>query len=176
MLYNHDTIELISNLRDLRETAKVATAKVENGREKLTTNIIETTVNNWTNEYKENSTFTSFSNYLKACQSELMAETDEKEVSLQNVITLSITVISKGLTKATYKQMLSVAKYAKFINWTLAKTDLKIELVNAKKLFEIDAKSNYLDFEAMTISEIEKLQLALSIIKSDKVKIAKKAK
>ena len=173
MLYTNETTDLIATLRNLRETAKNATAKVESGREKLTTNIIETTVNNWTNEYKENSTFTSFSNYLKACQAELMAETDENEKSLQNVITLSITVISKGLTKATYKQMLSVAKYAKFINWTLAKTDLKIELVNAKKLFEVDAKIGFNDFEVMTIAEIEKLQLALSIIKSDKTKKSK---
>jgi hypothetical protein len=173
MLYTNELKQHIITLRDLRVANSEATKKVENKREIFVTDLMNATIDNWVNTYKEGKLFSSFSLYLKACQAELLMEVDENEVALQNLITLTITIVSRGLSEATYKQMLAVKKYAEFMSWKEAKKDLKSELINAKKLFEENAKIGFSDYEKLTIEQIEKLQVALSIIKSDKKKVLK---
>jgi len=164
MTYTTNTLQLINDLRDARATSTEATKTVETKRETLIKAIMKDTL-----ALRVDNKDMPFNKFLKACNAELLAEVSEDEQSLTATINLTITIISKELTKATYKQMKAYEKYADYVIQADAKKDLGKALSSAKKKYEDKAVEgyNYTDIE-----EIAKLQEALSIIKG---RLTKKA-
>lgn len=179
MKLSQTTINTLSQLRALRDTASTANKAVTSKADDLTMNIINDALELY---IADKATYTSYNNFISLYENELMQEVDENEKSLINIISMVTFTLSKGLkNKCTLKQIKAIFKYSAFITYAnlTDNKSIKAEITSARNAYETELKSNNVAL-VTTLDKKSSLQLAViaevtGIIKRDVKKAEKKA-